>query len=152
MGWLRRGSKADDCDIQARTVGKYLIEIGCLEWRLVGTLPSLLAAAAMWLGRLVLGREEWTANMEHYSTYSEEEILPTANIMINYILKPIQHESLFKKYAHRRYLKCSAFMRHWALERWPEKAIVDLKSDLPGLKAEAVHERRKREAETVIQS
>ncbi|KAG6868641.1 hypothetical protein C0993_012685 [Termitomyces sp. T159_Od127] len=148
MGWLRRGSKADDCDVQARTVGKYLIEIGCLEWRLVGTLPSLLAAAAMWLGRLVLGREEWTPNMEHYSTYSEEELLPTANIMINYILKPIRHESLFKKYAHRRYLKCSAFMRHWALERWPENTVVDLKRDLAGLKAEAIHERRKCEAES----
>lgn len=59
LGWLRRGSKADDCEIKARTVGKYLIEIGCLEWRLVGTVPSMLAAAAMWLARLVLGREVW---------------------------------------------------------------------------------------------
>ncbi|KAH0581904.1 hypothetical protein H2248_011582 [Termitomyces sp. 'cryptogamus'] len=152
MGWLRRGSKADDCDIQARTVGKYLIEIGCLEWRLVGTLPSLLAAAAMWLGRLVLGREVWTPNLMHYSTYSEEELLPTANVMINYILKPIRHESLFKKYAHRRYLKCSAFMRHWVLERWPENAIIDLKSELSGLKAEIVHERQKREADVTAKS
>ena len=59
MGWLRRGSKADDCEIKARTVAKYLLEIGCLEWQLVATLPSLLAAAALWLARLVLGREEW---------------------------------------------------------------------------------------------
>ncbi|KAG6909919.1 hypothetical protein DXG01_014439 [Tephrocybe rancida] len=142
MGWLRRGSKADDCDTQARTVGKYLIEIGCLEWRLVGTLPSLLAAAAMWLARLVLGREVWTPNLEHYMTYSEAELLPTANILINYILEPIQHESLFKKYAHKRYLKCSAFMRHWALERWSESAVVDLAHELPALKEDIAHERR----------
>ncbi|KAG6857038.1 hypothetical protein H0H87_010392 [Tephrocybe sp. NHM501043] len=151
MGWLRRGSKADNCDIQARTVGKYLIEIGCLEWRLVGTVPSLLAAAAMWLARLVLGREVWTPNMEHYMTYSEAELLPTANIILNYILKPIQHESLFKKYAHKRYLKaslpcCSAFMRHWALERWGESAVVDLAHELPMLKEEVVQERKTREA------
>lgn len=61
MGWLRRGSKADDCETKARTVAKYLLEIGCLEWRLVGTLPSLMAAAALWLARLVLGREEWVS-------------------------------------------------------------------------------------------
>ncbi|KAF8067783.1 nime/cyclinb [Lyophyllum atratum] len=134
MGWLRRGSKADDCDTKARTVGKYLMEIGCLEWRLVGTLPSLLAAAALWLGRLVLGREIWTPNLEHYMTYTEAELLPTANIMLNYILEPIQHESLYKKYAHKRYLKCSAFMRHWARERWPESTVVDLERDLPSLK------------------
>ncbi|KAF5383293.1 hypothetical protein D9615_005024 [Tricholomella constricta] len=147
MGWLRRGSKADDCDTKARTVGKYLIEIGCLEWRLVGTLPSLLAAAAMWLGRLVLGREVWTPNMEHYMTYSEAELIPTANIMLNYILEPIQHESLYKKYAHKRYLKCSAFMRHWALERWPESTIVDLEGDLPALKEDIRLEREAHAAE-----
>ncbi|KAG5651640.1 hypothetical protein H0H81_007983 [Sphagnurus paluster] len=141
MGWLRRGSKADECDTKARTVGKYLIEIGCLEWRLVGTVPSLLAAAALWLARLVLGREVWTPNMEHYMTYTEEELLPTANIMLNYILEPIQHESLYKKYAHKRYLKCSAFMRHWALERWPESTIVDLARDLPALKEDIRLER-----------
>jgi G2/mitotic-specific cyclin 1/2 len=61
MGWLRRGSKADDCEIKARTVAKYLLEIGCLERQLVATLPSLLAAAALWLARLVLGREEWVS-------------------------------------------------------------------------------------------
>jgi G2/mitotic-specific cyclin 2 len=61
MGWLRRGSKADDCEFKARTVAKYLLEIGCLERRLVATLPSLLAAAALWLARLVLGREEWVS-------------------------------------------------------------------------------------------
>ncbi|KAG6853408.1 hypothetical protein C0991_004639 [Blastosporella zonata] len=146
MGWLRRGSKADDCDTQARTVGKYLIEIGCLEWRLVGTLPSLLAAAALWLARLVLGREIWTPNMEHYMTYSEAELLPTANILINYILEPVQHESLYKKYAHKRYLKCSAFMRHWALERWNESTVVDLASELSSLKEDIVQERNAREA------
>lgn len=38
-------------------------------------------------------------------TYTEAELLPTANIMLNYILEPVQHESLYKKYAHKRYLK-----------------------------------------------
>ncbi|GLB39126.1 putative cyclin family protein [Lyophyllum shimeji] len=149
MGWLRRGSKADDCDTKARTVGKYLMEIGCLEWRLVSTPPSLLAAAAMWLGRLVLGREIWTSNMEHYMTYSEAELLPTANIMLNYILEPIQHESLYKKYAHKRYLKCSAFMRQWALERWPESTVVDLARDLPALKEDIRLEREAKAAAAV---
>jgi Cyclin len=64
MGWLRRGSKADDCEEKARTVAKYLLEVGMIEWRLVGTLPSLLAAAALWLARLVLGREVWVSDLD----------------------------------------------------------------------------------------
>lgn len=59
MNFLRRISKADDLNIETRTVGKYLMEIACVDWELMATPPSLLAAAAMWLGRLVLGREEW---------------------------------------------------------------------------------------------
>jgi G2/mitotic-specific cyclin 1/2 len=63
MGWLRRGSKADDCDEKARTVAKYFLDVGMIEWRLVGTLPSLLAAAALWLARLVLGKEGWVSDL-----------------------------------------------------------------------------------------
>ena len=59
LGWLRRGSKADDCEVHARTLGKYLMEIACLERTLLGVVPSLVAAAALWLARLTLGREVW---------------------------------------------------------------------------------------------
>ncbi|EAU81475.2 nime/cyclinb [Coprinopsis cinerea okayama7 len=137
MSWLRRGSKADECESTARTVAKYLLEIGCLEHRLVGIVPSHMAAAALWLGRLAVGREEWTPTLEHYTTFTEKEILPVATIMLEYIItNPIQHESLYKKYAHKRYLKCSAYMRQWALERWPENSDVHLKRDLKRIKAE----------------
>lgn len=40
-------------------------------------------------------------------TYSEIDLLPTANIILNYVLEPIQHQSLYKKYASKRYLKVS---------------------------------------------
>jgi G2/mitotic-specific cyclin 1/2 len=59
MGWLRRCSKADDSDMKARTIGKYLCEISCMDWKLLAVRPSLVAAAAMWLARLILGREKW---------------------------------------------------------------------------------------------
>lgn len=59
VGWLRRVSKADDYDVKVRTVGKYLLEIGVVEWRLIGAPPSLMAATSIWLGRLALGREDW---------------------------------------------------------------------------------------------
>lgn len=59
LGWLRRGSKADDCDVDARTIAKYLIEVACLERKLIGIVPSLTSASALWLARLTLGREVW---------------------------------------------------------------------------------------------
>lgn len=57
--YLRRISKADDYNVKVRTLAKYLLEIGVLEWRLIAAPPSLMAAAAIWLARMALGMEQW---------------------------------------------------------------------------------------------
>ncbi|KAJ6590582.1 g2/mitotic-specific cyclin cdc13 [Mycena vulgaris] len=142
--YLRRISKADDYNLKARTLGKYLLEIGCLEWRLIAAPPSLLAAAAIWLARMALGEENWTPNLAHYSSYPESALLPTANLMLNYILKPPRHEAFHHKYAGKKFSKASVYMRQWALERWEEGTLVDIAQELTQLKneirAERVHE------------
>jgi len=61
MNFLRRISKADSYDIQTRTLGKYLLEIGCLDHRFIAHPPSQVAAAAMYLARLVLERGPWVS-------------------------------------------------------------------------------------------
>ena len=59
MNFLRRISKADNYDIQTRTLGKYLLEISLLDHRFMGYCPSHIAAASMYLARLILERGEW---------------------------------------------------------------------------------------------
>ncbi|KAG6820909.1 hypothetical protein H0H93_009683 [Arthromyces matolae] len=134
--FLRRISKADEYNVKVRTLAKYLLEIGCLEWRLIAAPPSLMAAASIWLARLALGMEVWTPNLAHYSSYPESALIPTANLMMNYILKPVRHESFHKKYAGKRYFKSSIYMREWALEKWSDSAHVDLHKELPKIKAQ----------------
>ncbi|KAF7373167.1 MFS domain-containing protein [Mycena sanguinolenta] len=177
MHWLRRVSKADGYNPQTRQLGKYLAELILVEEKLVSTPPSLLAAAAMWLSRLVLGVGEWvgarssesahdgssvddahegtasgpkatvftlwTPTLAHYATYTERELLPTAAHMLRYVLKPIVHESFYKKWAGKRNMKASVYMREWALARWAEGSKVDLVKDLPALKREIVVKARK---------
>ncbi|KAF8907491.1 cyclin-like protein [Mucidula mucida] len=150
MHFLRRISKADDYNVRVRTLGKYFAEIGCMEWRLIATPPSLLAAAAMWLARLVLGMEQWTPNLAHYSTYSQSEILPTANLMLNYILKPPRHEQFHKKYAKKQNMKASEIVRGWALQRWEEGSQVMLQQELPSIKAEIRAARREEENQALL--
>jgi hypothetical protein len=67
MHFLRRVSKADEYNVQVRTIGKYLMEVSCLEWRLIAAPPSLLAAASIWLARIILGREEWVGGTNNRS-------------------------------------------------------------------------------------
>lgn len=62
MNFLRRISKADNYDIQTRTLGKYLLEISCLDHRFIPYPPSQVAAASMYLARLVLERGDWVSS------------------------------------------------------------------------------------------
>lgn len=61
MNFLRRISKADNYDIQTRTIAKYLMEISLLDHRFMIYRPSHVAAAAIYLARLIFDRGEWVS-------------------------------------------------------------------------------------------
>lgn len=63
MNFLRRISKADNYDIQTRTLGKYLMEISLLDHRFMCYPQSHVAAAAMYLARLILERGAWVRTL-----------------------------------------------------------------------------------------
>jgi G2/mitotic-specific cyclin 1/2 len=53
--WVRRISKADDYDIQTRTLSKFLMEVTLLDHRFLRCKPSMIAAIGMYLARKMLG-------------------------------------------------------------------------------------------------
>jgi G2/mitotic-specific cyclin 2 len=69
MNFLRRISKADQYDIQTRTTGKYLMEISLVDHRFLEYRQSHIAAAAMFLSRMIMERGEWVNSNKH-SIYS----------------------------------------------------------------------------------
>jgi len=105
MNFLRRISKADNYDIQTRTLGKYLMEISLLDHRFMVYLPSQIAAASMYLARKILERGPWDATLAHYAGYTEDEIEPIFLLMVDYLARPVTHEAFFKKYASKKFLK-----------------------------------------------
>ncbi|KAN0065938.1 G2/mitotic-specific cyclin [Thecaphora frezii] len=125
MNFLRRISKADNYDIQTRTVAKYFMEISLVDYRLMEHPPSLIAAAAVWLAREVLERGEWTPTLVHYSTYSEEELLGTAEIMLDYCLRPIAYPFFHKKYSAKKFMRASTYVAEWARSTFPEAVVLD---------------------------
>lgn len=52
--WVRRISKADDYDIQTRTLSKFLMEVTLLDHRFLRCKPSMVAAVGMYLARKML--------------------------------------------------------------------------------------------------
>ena len=105
MNFLRRISKADNYDIQCRTIGKYLMEISLLDHRFMAYRPSHIAAAAMYMARLILDRGPWDEIITYYAGYTEDEIEPVFLLILDYLVRPVVHEAFFKKYAGKRFLK-----------------------------------------------
>ena len=66
LNFLRRISKADNYDIQCRTLAKYFLEISLLDHRFMKYTPSHIAAASMYLARLVLDRGPWVSESEFW--------------------------------------------------------------------------------------
>lgn len=144
INFLRRISKADGYDIQTRTVAKYFLEMSVVERRFLSKPPSLIAAAGMWLARKILKRGEWHPNLVHYSTYSQDEILPTAQLMLDYVLRrsqqpgePVEHPNFYKKYSSKKFYKAAELVREWAELRYLSKKAPAIASGatklFPGL-------------------
>ncbi|KAK1769446.1 putative g2 mitotic-specific cyclin-b protein [Phialemonium atrogriseum] len=125
MNFLRRISKADNYDIQTRTVGKYLTEISLLDHRFMAYRSSHVAAAAMYLARLILDRGDWDETLSYYAGYTEEDIEPVFQLMVDYLARPVVHEAFFKKYASKKFLKASILTRHWAKKNAHIYGIAD---------------------------
>ncbi|GAA6014757.1 hypothetical protein JCM11491_001968 [Sporobolomyces phaffii] len=152
INFLRRISKADGYDIQSRTWAKYLMEISIVDHRFMATPPSLIAAAAAWLARRALDRGEWDANLVHYSGYSEEELKPTAQLMLDYVIRsspvlahllpnpedgedsaasnPLQMSPISHENAHPNFIKKYAakkfFKASTSLKKWAEEVYAPI--------------------------
>ena len=105
MHFMRRISKADNYDIQTRTLAKYLLEITLLDHRFLEFAPSLNSAAAMHLSRLILDKGEWNDILVHYSGYLDEDTLPVMELMVDYLRNPVVHHAFYRKYAHKKFLR-----------------------------------------------
>ena len=61
MSFLRRISKADDYDLETRTLAKYFLEVTIMDERFVGSPPSYIAAGAHAFSRLMLKKGDWVS-------------------------------------------------------------------------------------------
>ncbi|KIO34357.1 hypothetical protein M407DRAFT_64372 [Tulasnella calospora MUT 4182] len=114
--WVRRISKADDYDIQTRTLCKFLMEVTLLDHRFLRAKPSLIAAVGMYTSKRML-QGSWDEAFIYYSDYTEEQLVPGFYLLIEDLAeKGFESSFLCKKYANKKFLKASLFARDWALQ------------------------------------
>jgi hypothetical protein len=70
LNFLRRCSKADNYDIQTRTLAKYLMEVALVDHRFLQYPPSNVAASSLYLSRTMLDRPEWVRSLRHWRMHA----------------------------------------------------------------------------------
>ncbi|KAI9775108.1 MAG: hypothetical protein M1835_005934 [Candelina submexicana] len=111
MSFLRRISKADDYDLETRTLAKYFLEITIMDERFVGSPPSYVAAGAHCLARLMLKKGDWSPAHVYYSNYTFSQLRSLLVMMIECCESPQKHHSaVFDKYTDKRYKRASLFV------------------------------------------
>ena len=70
MSFLRRISKADDYDLETRTLAKYFLEVTLMDEGFIGSPPSFVAAASHCLARLMLRKGDWVCALTSYQETS----------------------------------------------------------------------------------
>ncbi|GAA5982775.1 hypothetical protein JCM11641_007784 [Rhodosporidiobolus odoratus] len=122
--WVRRISKADDYDIQTRTLSKFLMEVTLLDHRFLRAKPSMIAAIGMYLARRMLGGD-WNEAFIFYSSYTEAQLLVPAGFLLESIAAPgFEEKFVYKKYSNKKFLKASIFARNWAKQNSALEAEV----------------------------
>ncbi|KZS92347.1 hypothetical protein SISNIDRAFT_412759 [Sistotremastrum niveocremeum HHB9708] len=112
--WVRRISKADDYDLQTRTLSKFLIECTLLDHRFLRAKPSLIAALGMYSARKILGGD-WDAPFIFYSGFTAEELDPGHIFLLEKLVdENFAQCSICLKYASKKFLKASLFAIDWA--------------------------------------
>ncbi|OQE45076.1 hypothetical protein PENCOP_c002G02839 [Penicillium coprophilum] len=111
MSFLRRISKADEYDLETRTVAKYFLELAIMDERFVCTPPSFIAAGAHCLSRLLLNKGNWTPAHAFYSGYLYSQLIPVLTTLMECCENPRRHHAaIFEKYSDRRFKRAAMFV------------------------------------------
>ncbi|CAI7632218.1 unnamed protein product [Penicillium glandicola] len=111
MSFLRRISKADEYDLETRTVAKYFLELAIMDERFVCTPPSFIAAGAHCLSRMLLNKGNWTPAHAFYSGYLYSQLIPVLTTLMECCENPRRHHAaIFEKYSDRRFKRASMFV------------------------------------------
>ncbi|ATY59522.1 G2 mitotic-specific cyclin (Clb3) [Cordyceps militaris] len=113
MSFLRRVSKADDYDLDTRTLAKYFLELTIMDERFVASPPSFLAAGAHCLSRLILQKGDWTKAHVYFSGYTWSQLKPLVMMLVECCEHPHRHHAaVYEKYSEKRFKEAATIVQH----------------------------------------
>lgn len=91
---------------------KYFIELASIEYSMVHYMPSIVAAAAVFMtiklkSPLESDQTLWSANMQYYTNYQLDELRPVIGKLANVVLNAanVKEKAVYVKYSTNSYDK-----------------------------------------------
>ncbi|KAJ8069428.1 hypothetical protein OCU04_003082 [Sclerotinia nivalis] len=132
MSFLRRISKADDYDLETRTLAKYFLEVTIMDERFVGSPPSFVAAASHAVARFMLGKGDWSPAHVYYSGYTWNQLKPLVSLVIECCENARKHHAaVFEKYSDRRYKRASTYVEDQMIKGFQIPGIARRQPSIP---------------------
>ncbi|APA11327.1 hypothetical protein SS1G_11572 [Sclerotinia sclerotiorum 1980 UF-70] len=132
MSFLRRISKADDYDLETRTLAKYFLEVTIMDERFVGSPPSFVAAASHAVARFMLGKGDWSPAHVYYSGYTWNQLKPLVSLVMECCENARKHHAaVFEKYSDRRYKRASTYVEDQMIKGFQIPGIVRRQQSIP---------------------
>ncbi|XP_063933543.1 G2/mitotic-specific cyclin-B-like [Zophobas morio] len=105
LHFLRRASKVADADPLTHTMAKYLMELTLPYTDSLRFLPSMIAASALCLARMMLHSGGWSPTIEYYTKHSEESLNDCVHELFALAkdAKKSQFKAIHKKYGSGRF-------------------------------------------------
>mmetsp|Transcript_17994 Transcript_17994/g.32027 ORF Transcript_17994/g.32027 Transcript_17994/m.32027 type:complete len:243 (-) Transcript_17994:283-1011(-) len=72
--FLDRYTIASGAEIKLSYLANYLTELSLLDYRMLHFLPSKVAASALFLARVTLGKSAWSPTLQHCTGYNASEL------------------------------------------------------------------------------
>jgi len=113
ISFLRRFSGAGGVDARQHALSKYLLELALVDYDLMAFMPSIVAAGALNLSIKLIGGEEWSDLLTHYSQYSNSDLkhvvnhLARALYQIEYTKRGQKFSAVKKKYTQPKFYEIS---------------------------------------------
>jgi len=110
LQFLRRNSQAGKVEPIHHGMAKYLMELSAVDYELAHIRPSMIAASALFVSfkLLCVEQNKWNATMEHYSTYTQQELMPVVRRICKLLVISVDinhYQFVRSKYKHRRMQK-----------------------------------------------
>ncbi|KAG0693501.1 G2/mitotic-specific cyclin-B3 [Chionoecetes opilio] len=101
--FLRRYARCAKVGMEDLTFTRYILEMSLMDYDLIDSSDSALAAAALMLSRCIKGQPSWTPTLEYYSGYKVEDIYHLTQTLHSMMCQPPKEHlnTIRNKYSHK---------------------------------------------------